>query len=129
MAKYNIKTKYLVIYLVLIVFCGFLMICRWINHIEPDVKILPEIVLAHITNFALCLMLLLIIGYIILMFGGRIKAITILAIAIVVFNIVYECFLPFLNTSDIIDALFGVCGTIVAYVYLVILKKNGLTVK
>ena len=129
MAKYNIKTKYLVIYLVLIVFCGFLMICRWINHIEPDVKILPEIVLAHITNFALCLMLLLIIGYIILMFGGRIKAITILAIAIVVFNIVYECFLPLLNTSDIIDALFGVCGTIVAYVYLVILKKNGLTVK
>jgi len=129
MAKYNIKTKYLVIYLVLIVFCGFLMICRWINHIEPDVKILPEIVLAHITNFALCLMLLLIIDYIILMFGGRIKAITILAIAIVVFNIVYECFLPFLNTSDIIDALFGVCGTIVAYVYLVILKKNGLTVK
>ena len=129
MAKYNIKTKYLVIYLVLIVFCGFLMICRWINHIEPNVKILPEIVLAHITNFALCLMLLLIIGYIILMFGGRIKAITILAIAIVVFNIVYECFLPFLNTSDIIDALFGVCGTIVAYVYLVILKKNGLTVK
>ena len=105
------------------------MICRWINHIEPNVKILPEIVLAHITNFALCLMLLLIIGYIILMFGGRIKAITILAIAIVVFNIVYECFLPFLNTSDIIDALFGVCGTIVAYVYLVILKKNGLTVK
>ena len=129
MAKYNIKTKYLVIYLMLIVFCGFLMICRWINHIEPNVKILPEIVLAHITNFALCLMLLLIIGYIILMFGGRIKAITILAIAIVVFNIVYECFLPFLNTSDIIDALFGVCGTIVAYVYLVILKKNGLTVK
>ena len=129
MAKYNIKTKYLVIYLVLIVFCGFLMICRWINHIEPNDKILPEIVLAHITNFALCLMLLLIIGYIILMFGGRIKAITILAIAIVVFNIVYECFLPFLNTSDITDALFGVCGTIVAYVYLVILKKNGLTVK
>ena len=126
---YNIKTKYLVIYLVLIVFCGFLMICRWINHIEPDVKILPEIVLAHITNFALCLMLLLIIGYIILMFGGRIKAITILAIAIVVFNTVYECFLLFLNTSDIIDALFGVCGTIVAYVYLVNLKKNGLTVK
>jgi hypothetical protein len=129
MAKYNIKTKYLVIYLVLIVFCGFLMICRWINHIEPNVKILPEIVLAHITNFALCLMLLLIIGYMILMFGGRIKAITILTIAIVVFNIVYECFLPFLNTSDITDALFGVCGTIVAYVYLVILKKNGLTVK
>ena len=129
MAKYNIKTKYLVIYLALIVFCGFLMTCRWINHIEPNVKILPEIVLAHITNFALCLMLLLIIGYIILMFGGRIKAITILAIAIVVFNIVYEYFLPFLNTSDITDALFGVCGTIVAYVYLVILKKNGLTVK
>lgn len=129
MAKYNIKTKYLVIHLVLIVFCGFLMICRWINHIEPDIKILPEFVLAHITNFALCLMLLLIIGYIILMYGGRIKAITILAIAIIVFNIIYECFLPFLNTSDIIDALFGICGTIVAYVYLVILKRNGLTVK
>lgn len=129
MAKYNIKTKYLIIYMVLIVFSGFLVICRWINHIEPYVKILPEYVLSHITNFALCLMLLLIIGYIILMCGGKVKAVTIIAIVIVVINIVYECFLPFLNTSDIVDAIFGVCGTVVAYVYLMILKRNGLTVK
>ena len=129
MAKYNIKTKYLVIYLVLNVFCGFLMLCRWINHIESDIIILPEVVLDHITNFALCLMLLLIIGYIILMFGGKIKVITIVAVVIGVLNTIYECFLPFLNTSDIIDAIFGVCGTITAYVYLLLLKKNGLIVK
>ena len=129
MSMYDIKKKYLIIHLALIVFGAFLMICRWINYIEPDVKILPEFILAHITNFALCLLLLLIIGFISLMFGGKLKAITIVAVVIIAFNIIYECFLPVLNTPDVFDALLGVCGTTVAYVHLVVLKKNGMTEK
>ena len=129
MSMYDIKKKYLIIHLALIVFGAFLMICRWINYIDPDVKILPEFILAHITNFALCLLLLLIIGFISLMFGGKLKAITIVAVMIIAFNIIYECFLPVLNTPDVIDALLGVCGTTVAYVHLVILKKKGMTEK
>jgi predicted membrane protein len=45
------------------------------------------------------------------------------------FGVVYECFLPFLNTPDIWDAVFGVTGTAVAYIYLVMLKRNGLVAK
>ncbi|MCI6922947.1 MAG: hypothetical protein MR756_06225 [Oscillospiraceae bacterium] len=46
-----------------------------------------------------------------------------------VLNIVYECFLPILNTPDIPDAVFGVIGVAVAYVFLIMLRKNGLIAK
>ena len=126
---YDIKKKYLVVHLFLILFGAFLMFCRWINHIEPEVKILPEFILAHATNFALCLFLLLIIGFIILMFTGKIKAITIIAAVVAVCSVIYECFLPMLNTPDVIDAVFGVCGTLVAYLHLLLLKKKGIYIK
>lgn len=94
MSMYDIKKKYLIIHMALIVFGAFLMICRWINYIEPDVKILPEFILAHITNFALCLLLLLIIGFICLMYGGKLKAITIAAVVIIAFNIICRFYGP-----------------------------------
>ena len=126
---YDIKKKYLVVHLCLIVFGAFPMFCRWINHIEPEVKILPEFILVHATNFALCLLLLLIIGFIILMFTGKIKAIAIIAAVVAVCSVIYECFLPMLNTPDVIDAVFGVCGTLVAYLHLLLLKKKGIYIK
>jgi hypothetical protein len=126
---YDIKKKYLVIHLCLIIFGAFLMICRWINHIEPDVKILPEFILDHVNNFALCLLLLLIVGFIILMFTGKIKAITVIAAVIAALSVIYECLLPMLNTPDVVDAVFGVCGTLVAYIHLLVLKKWGIFAK
>lgn len=64
-----------------------------------------------------------------LCFGGKLIVVTIAAILITVLGIVYECFLPFLNTSDMWDAVFVVAGTVVAYFYLVMLKRNGLIEK
>lgn len=129
MAKYDIKKRYLIFYLCLIILGAFLMFCRWMNHIDPSITILPAFLLNHVTNFSLCLMLLLIIGFIILMFGGNIKNVTVVALAVAFLNVIYEVFLPMLNTPDIIDALSGICGTAAAYVFLTVLKKNGLTVK
>ena len=126
MAKYEIKKKYLIIYLCLIVVGGMLMLCRWLNHIGSDIKLLPDFLLAHITNFALCMMLLLVFGFVVLIVGGKIKIITITALLLAILSVVYECFIPILNTPDIWDAIFSVVGIAVAFLYLVMLKKHGL---
>ncbi len=129
MSKFDFKKKYLIIYLCLIVFDAFLMLCRWLGHIVPNVRLLPDFLLDHITNFALCMLLLLIFGITVLSFGGKLRSITAAALIMSVLNIVYECFLPILNTPVIPDAVFGVIGVAVAYVFLIILRKNGLIAK
>ncbi len=129
MSKFDFKKKYLIIYLCLIVFDAFLMLCRWLGHIVPNVRLLPDFLLDHITNFALCMLLLLIFGITVLSFGGKLRSITAAALVMSVLNIVYECFLPILNTPDIPDAVFGVIGVAVAYVFLIMLRKNGLIAK
>lgn len=129
MLKFDFKKKYLVIYLCLIVFDAFLMLCRWLEHIVPDVRLLPGFLLDHITNFALCMLLLLIFGMTVLSFGGKLRSITAAALVMSVLNVVYECFIPILNTPDILDAMFGVIGVAIAYVFLIMLRKNGLIAK
>ena len=129
MSKFDFKKKYLIIYLCLIVFDAFLMLCRWLGHIVPNVRLLPDFLLDHITNFALCMLLLLIFGITVLSFDGKLRSITAAALIMSVLNIVYECFLPILNTSDIPDAVFGVIGVAIAYVFLIMLRKNGLIAK
>lgn len=128
-SKFDFKKKYLIIYLCLIVFDAFLMLCRWLGHIVPNVRLLPDFLLDHITNFALCMLLLLIFGITVLSFGGKLRSITAAALIMSVLNIVYECFLPILNTPDIPDAVFGVIGVAVVYVFLIMLRKNGLIAK
>ena len=129
MAKFDFKKKYLIIYLCLIVFDAFLMLCRWLEHIVPNVRLLPDFLLDHITNFALCMLLLLIFGITVLSFSGKFRGITAVALVTSVLNIGYECFIPIRNTPDILDAVFGVIGVAVAYIFLILLRKNGLIVK
>lgn len=129
MQKFHLKKKYLIIYLCQVVFDAFLMLCRWLEHIVPNVRLLPDFLLDHITNFALCMLLLLIFGITTLSFGGKLKSITAAALVMSVLNIAYECFIPILNTPDILDAVFGVIGIAVAYVFLILLRKNGRIVK
>ena len=90
------------------------MLSRWLNSIDPKIKLLPGFLLSHITDLALCMMVLLIIGFVILCFGGRLRIVSIAALLIAVLGIIYECFLPFLNTPDIWDAVFGFSGTAAA---------------
>ena len=126
MNKIEFRKKYVIIYLCLITVGAFCMIARWVNSIDPEIKLLPDFLLSHISNFALCMMVLLIIGFVVICFVGRFKTVTIAAILIAILGIVYECFLPFLNTPDIWDAVFAAAGTATAYIYLVMLKRKGL---
>ena len=129
MSKFDFERKYLIIYLCLVVFDTFLMLCRWLEHIVPNMRLLPDFLLGHINNFALCMLLMLIFGITVLSFGGKFRGIMAAALVMSVLNIGYECFIPIRNTTDILDAVFGVIGVAIAYVFLILLRKNGLIAK
>ena len=129
MAKYEVKKKYLIIYLCIFVVCFLLLMCRWISAIYPNILLLPSFILFHITNFSLSLMVMLTFGFTVLVFGGEMKIIKIAGLLVAVINISYEVILPILNTPDIVDALFGLFGVALSYIYLVRLKANGLIMK
>ena len=42
MSKFDFKRKYLIIYLCLIIFDAFLMLCRWLELIAQNVRLLPD---------------------------------------------------------------------------------------
>ena len=126
MAKKEVKKNYLILYLSICVVCLFFVICRWISTINPSLTILPEIIDIHVTNFSLSLMLLMCIGFTILISGGEMKIIRIISIVIVFINLIYEIFVPILNTPDFVDALAGIIGVVISYLYLSRLNRNGL---
>ena len=129
MTKYEVEKKYVLIYVCIFIACLFLVMCRWINVIDPTVVLLPQMILLHATNFALSLMVMLSFGFTVLVFGGKKKMIVIAGVLLAALNIIYELVCPLLNTVDIADALFGLLGIGIAYVYLIQLKKNGLIMK
>ena len=126
MAKKEVKKNYLILYLSICVVCLFFVICRWISTINPSLTILPEIIDIHVTNFSLSLMLSIFTGFTVLIFGGKMKIIRIISIIIVFINLVYEVFVPILNTPDFVDALAGIIGVVISYLYLSRLNRNGL---
>lgn len=75
------------------------------------------------------MLLLLIFGITVLSFGGKFRGITAAALVMSALNIGYECLIPIRNTPDILDAVFGVIGVAIAYVFLILLRKNGLIAK
>lgn len=125
MSRNNIKQKYLISYILLFAFASVLFLIRCLHSIT-GAAMLPDFILLHITNFSLSLMLMLAFGFTVLVFGRKIRVIGIVGSLIIAFNFAYEVFWPISNGPDIIDALFGSFGVIIAYIFLYMMNKNGL---
>ncbi len=80
----------------------------------------------HISNFSISYLLLSGIGFMWLLLGISFKYVTWLAISILISNFIYELWISILNTPDIFDAYFGLSGTILAFLFLIITKNYGL---
>jgi len=80
----------------------------------------------HVSNFAIFWLLLAGVGFLWLMMGVRMAHVALAALALIVANLVYEFFLPVLNTRDPIDALYGVVGTLLAFAWLWLIHRFGL---
>ena len=105
--------------------CFLLVIIRWINIFNEDVYVISVAINYHITNFTLSLMMCTLIGYLLLLVGKKYVSSIMVGILLIVVNFIYEIFLPILNTTDIIDALYGLVGVVISLVYLYFIDKYG----
>ncbi|WP_460298430.1 hypothetical protein [Clostridium perfringens] len=65
-------------------------------------------------------------GYIIILFDVKFRYVIALGISLILGNFIYELFLSVINTKDIVDAMYGLAGCLLSFVYLALLKKYGL---
>lgn len=107
------------------VLCFLLVIIRWINIFNEDIYVISVAINSHITNFTLSLMMCTLIGYLLLLTGRKYVSTIMMGILLIVVNFIYEIFLPILNTTDIIDALYGLVGVVISLVYLHFINKYG----
>lgn len=66
------------------------------------------------------------IGYSWLINGMKFRYIVILGAILSVVNLLCEALMGFMNTTDIVDAIYGIIGISVSFVYLFTLNKYGL---
>lgn len=124
--KYAPKVSTTLIYLLVLALNIFLILGRktagfrleFLNNIFPDFY-------SHVSNFSISMLLLVVVGYIWILLGVGTKYLLLLALTVMVINIIYELFIPVLNTRDITDAWYGVAGCIVGGVYLLFVKQYG----
>lgn len=88
-------------------------------------KLMPSFY-SHISNFTLSSIFILIIGYLWILQGVKFRKIIWLAAVIVAANFVYELLLPFLNTKDVVDAYFGLAGSILSIILLIPIALYGI---
>ena len=109
----------------LLILCFILVVIRWINTFNSDIFVINQTINSHITNFTLSVLLCVLIGYLLQLFGKKYNSNIIVGMVIILSNFIYEIFLPILNTTDIVDAVYGLVGTIISLIYLYIISKYG----
>lgn len=80
----------------------------------------------NISNFSLSYILYTGIGFIWLMMAVKFKYVVGLGLFLIASNLIYEFFIPVLNTPDAVDAWFGVAGSVLGFFVLLIIEKFGL---
>lgn len=92
---------------------------EFITEIMPDFFI-------HISNYTLSYLLYGGIGYLWLLIGIPFRFILFFGVLLIGINLIYELYIPILNTPDIVDAYFGIAGTVVAFLFLTYVKFFGM---
>src|SRR5690606_12860433 len=87
---------------------------------ETVISLVPDFY-SHISNFSLSFMLYAGAGFAALLGEVPLRRLAWIGVAFALANVVYELFLPLLNTRDPVDAVYGVAGTLLAFVWLMVI--------
>ena len=95
-----------------IILSWLLFFIRLLNWFVPALQLLPDYILLHVTNFSLSLMVLVALGFAVLIFGGGMKAVTVIGLLIAAFNLGYELVFPIITKKKRINAQMSNCAPI-----------------
>ncbi|HPD00953.1 MAG TPA: hypothetical protein PLA01_06340 [Acetivibrio sp.] len=76
--------------------------------------------------FSLSLMAYLVIGFLWLTSGVKFRFVVVLGAFMIAANLICETLLSIINTVDIVDAVYGTVGIILAFIYSCCVNSNGL---
>lgn len=127
--RYKTKKPFLIIFAVLICIGILLTLGRWYSVFVNDFVIVNAEVHSHISNLSLSMIAYVGIGYSWLLSGTKFRFIIALGVFLTAANLVCETLMGFMNTTDIMDAVYGTAGVLTAYVYLFFTSKYGLEEK
>lgn len=125
MNKRKPKRATTISFVTIYLFCLVLIGLRWIHIFNETVFVVNEEITSHITNFTLSVLLCLLIGYFLLSVGKKYRTNVIAGVLLVCANWIYEMWLPILNTTDPIDAVYGTVGVLISLVYLYFIGRYG----
>lgn len=120
------KKSYRITQLLLVCFGLVLTLIRWLNVFNSNFVVINPEITSHISNFSLSLLAYLAIGSSWLTFGVKLSFVAILGVFMIVANFICETLMGFINTVDIVDAMYGTVGIILVFIYLYCLNRNGL---
>lgn len=121
--KKTVNRAYNCIILIVVI----LTVLRWANAFNSDIVVVNQEINSHISNFSLSLLVVIAIGYSWLLQGIEFWKIVLLGIMAGAANIICETMMGFMNTPDIIDAVYGIVGTATSLCFLLYTKLHGLT--
>ncbi|WP_130864153.1 hypothetical protein [Bacilliculturomica massiliensis] len=124
--KFQSKKITNVIFYSLIMLGVLLTVVRWISAFDSRIVVINEEINSHISNLSLSLISYLAIGFTWILQGMKFKKIVMLGIVIIIANLLCETVMGFMNTPDIIDAVYGVVGTIIGFCFLALAERYGL---
>ena len=88
-------------------------------------KVMPDFY-NHISNFSLCFIFYITLGYVGVMFGMTFKHLILIGAFILFLTLIIELLIPFLNTPDKTDAVYGILGVLLGFGFLYVIKNYGL---
>ena len=117
-----------IVYNFLILFAAILAFTRWMSVFNNDIIVINAEINSHISNFALSLVFYLGVGFTWILQKKTSHKIILLGVFIIVANILCETVMGFMNTTDILDAVYGIVGTLIGFCYFLVINKYGLEV-
>ncbi len=80
---------------------------------------------SHVSNFTISYLLLANFGYVGLLAGARLRVVLASCVVMMLANLIYEWWIPFINTRDLVDAWYGIAGCVLALLFSFLFQAVG----
>lgn len=128
---YKLKPKKITkaAYYCLLLIDAILLVIYWVSAFHNDIVVITAEINSHISNFIISMIFYLGIGYTWILQKNAFKKVILLGGFVVIANIACETVMGFLNTVDIIDAVYGIAGTMISFCFLFVVNKYGVEIE